>query len=87
MKVFSAKHAQTHFSDMLITVIKEPVTIEKHGKPSAVMISCEDYKRFEEMEDHFWYLKVKEAEEGGYATPEESEEFLANLFKDLDSEA
>lgn len=84
MKVFSAKHAQTHFSDMLITVIKEPVTIEKHGKPSAVLISCEDYKRFEvleEIENNYWAEKAFEAEKEGYLSVEETEEFLSSFLK------
>ena len=45
MKTFSAKKAKQHFGELMDTVQREPVSIEKHGRPVAVMISEVEYER------------------------------------------
>ena len=44
----SAKEARNNFSDLIGSVYynKEPVIVEKQGRPFAVVISPEDYERF-----------------------------------------
>jgi len=39
MKVFSAKDAKQHFGELIDTVQREPVSIEKHGRAVAVVLS------------------------------------------------
>ena len=43
MKTFSAKDAKQHFGELMDTVQREPVCIEKHGRPVAVMISNTEF--------------------------------------------
>ena len=43
MKTFSAKDAKQHFGELMDTVQREPVSIEKHGRPVAVMISNTEF--------------------------------------------
>lgn len=81
MKTMNAREAQSHFSEMMTTVIKEPVTIQKHGRPSAVLISYEEYKKFEQLEDLYWSLRAKQSEEEGYLSSEESTDLLSNILK------
>ena len=47
MEILSANKAKTHFGEMLMKVQKEPVQIDKNGKPVAVVISIEDYEATE----------------------------------------
>lgn len=44
----SAKEARNNFGDLIGSVYygKEPVIVEKQGRPFAVVISPEDYERF-----------------------------------------
>ena len=47
MQRMAAREAKTKFGELLNAAQREPVTIEKHGKPVAVMLSAEDYREFE----------------------------------------
>lgn len=46
MQSMAAKEAKTHFGELMDTVQREPVSIEKYGRPVAVMMSAEEYKQF-----------------------------------------
>ena len=48
MQNISANDAKSHFGQLLDTARREPVTIEKHGRPVAVILSTEDYKELEQ---------------------------------------
>ena len=45
MKAIAAKEAKNNFGEMMDTVQREPVTIEKHGRPVAVIMSTREYKK------------------------------------------
>ena len=45
MKFMSAGKAKNGFGLLIDTARAEPVTIEKHGRPVAVVLSVEEYKR------------------------------------------
>jgi prevent-host-death family protein len=47
MRSMAALEAKNRFGELLDTAQREPVTIEKHGRPVAVVISAEDYKEIE----------------------------------------
>lgn len=44
MTTISASEAKTHFGALMDKAQKEPVTIEKQGRPVAVVISFEEYQ-------------------------------------------
>ena len=46
MQSIAAKEAKTHFGELMDTVQREPVSIEKYGRPVAVVMSVEEYKQF-----------------------------------------
>ena len=48
MKNIAAREAKTHFGELLDTAQREPVTIEKHGRAVAVIMST---VQFQELED------------------------------------
>lgn len=49
MKKLAAREAKTHFGELMDTVQREPVSIEKHGRPVAVIMSMQEYKAIEVM--------------------------------------
>jgi len=47
MKKIASTKAKSNFGELLDTAQREPVTIEKQGRPVAVVVSIEDYKASE----------------------------------------
>ena len=45
MKVMAAGKAKNGFGLLIDTARAEPVTIQKHGRPVAVVLSVEEYER------------------------------------------
>ena len=64
MESIAAKEAKIHFGQLLDTAQREPVTIEKHGRPVAVIMSSHEY---EELKLAHLRAKLKEGEESGIA--------------------
>ena len=75
----SARDAKNRFGQMLDLAQREPVTIEKKGRPVAVVLSLRDYNHYEALEDELWALKAMQAEKEDWLTEEESADFLAKL--------
>ena len=48
MRTMSAKDAKNHFGELLMEAQKSPVTIEKNGKPIAVVYSYDDHHHIEQ---------------------------------------
>lgn len=82
MKTFSAKDAKQHFGELMDTVQREPVSIQKHGRPVAVVLSDVEYQEMKQ-EQLRSALAVGEAEldRGDYA-----DYSLEKLQAKLDSE-
>ena len=47
MTTMSANSAKSHFGELLDIARREPVTIEKHGRPVVVVLSTEEYEQLE----------------------------------------
>ena len=45
MKAIAAKEAKNNFGEMLDTVQREPIIIEKHGRAVAVVMSAQEYQQ------------------------------------------
>lgn len=45
MKAIAAKDAKNNFGEMLDTVQREPLSIEKHGRAVAVVMSAQAYRQ------------------------------------------
>ncbi len=81
MKTFAASEAKNEFGRLLDTAQREPVTIEKKGRPVAVLLSLEEYQRLEALDDAWWVARAEEAEkEGDWLGPEESEKLIRELL-------
>jgi antitoxin Phd len=76
MYTISAKEARNEFSALIDSVRNDPVQIQKNGKPVAVVISVEDYERFEMLDDLWWTEKAKKAKKQGYLSVKESDDII-----------
>lgn len=81
MQNINAREAQNNFGELMGKAIKSPVVIQKYNKPSAVLMSYEDYLRFSQYEDLYWALKAKEASKKGFLSKKDSEDFLDAILE------
>ncbi len=76
MGAVSAKEAQTRFGQLLDRAQKEDVSITRHDRGIAVIVSTERYEEMRRAEDAYWLDRAEKAAQGGFLSPEESVEFL-----------
>lgn len=81
MKTASATDVKNHFGEYLQSSLKEPLVIEKTGRPVAVMISMEDYERLQALEDAYWIRKAEEARSEGMLGVTATKKFIASKLK------
>lgn len=75
----SAKEAKTHFGLLLDMAQRRPVTIEKKGRPVAIVLSLHDFSHYEQLEDELLALKAAQAEKEGWLSEKDSADFLEQL--------
>lgn len=80
MTIVNSKEAQNHFGSLMSQVVKEPIVIQKYGKPSAVLIAYDKYEKFLEFEDLYWEIKAKQSAKQGFLSQKESDEFLNSIL-------
>ncbi len=62
MKSLNANEVKTQFGDVLLQVQREPLQINRNGKPVAVMLSMEDYQMMDEIKLRILKEKIARAE-------------------------
>jgi prevent-host-death family protein len=75
VKRLSSREARANFAELLGAVYytKEPVIVEKKGKPYAVMISPEQYDAIRQEEERTWQLIDELRQKNAQFDPEEIE--------------
>ena len=85
MQNISANEAKSHFGQLLDTARQEPVTIEKHGRPVAVIMSTEDYNELEQIKLEHLRAEMKvgidQLDKGESIEVDEAD--LGNLFDSI----
>ncbi len=76
MNTVNATYAKQNFGACVADAATQPVIIEKSGRPAVVMISYEEFRRLNEMEDAMWLQRAQDAAVGGYLSTEESDDFM-----------
>ncbi len=76
MKEAAATDVKNKFGQMLEAVMSEPITIEKKGRPVAVMMSIAEYERLVEIEDRYWGEKALKAIEEGFVSDSKAKTLL-----------
>ena len=76
MNTVNATYAKQNFGACVADAAKQPVVIEKSGRPAVVMISYEEFQRLSDLEDAMWLQRAQDAAAGGYLSVDESEDFM-----------
>jgi prevent-host-death family protein len=76
MKDVTATEIKNKFGQILEAALMEPVTIDKMGRPVAVLMSIGEYQRLTEIEDRCWGEKALKALEKGFLSEEEGNNWL-----------
>ena len=84
MKTVPAREAKNRFGRLIDDARVEAVTIEKHGRAVAVVMSASEYERLSSLEDTFWAARAETAEVEGRLTGDESEALLRSLLRAAD---
>jgi len=80
MRTFAAKEAKDGFGLLLDTAQREPVVIEKKGRPVAVVVSITDYERLESLEDAYWADRARKAVAGGFLNAAKSRDLVSEML-------
>jgi prevent-host-death family protein len=80
MHILAASDAKNLFGKMLDMAQRESVMIEKKGRAVAVIMSIQEYHRFEELENTLWGQKAYDAEKEGFVGTKQSDDILRNLL-------
>ena len=81
MQNIAAREAKIHFGELLDNAQREPITIEKHGRPVAVILSAHEYKALK-IERLRTELSVGEAQANRGEFVEQSVEEIIEELKD-----
>ena len=80
MRVLAAAEAKNGFGKMIDMAQRGPVTIEKKGRAVAVILSMEEYSKFESLENEFWSNKALEAINDGFIGKEKSANLMQRIL-------
>ena len=77
----NATQFKNHFGEYMQKVYQEPIIVEKSGKPSAVLISYDTFKRLSNLEDFYWGMRAEQAAKEGFLGTGKSEKKLKEYAK------
>lgn len=80
MKHVPAKEAKDGFGLLLDTAQREPVTIDKKGRPVAVVLSIAEFERLQALEEAWWAKQADAALRAGFIGKKASERLLRDLL-------
>ncbi len=80
----SVSEAKNNLGELLEFARKNPVKIERNGRPVVVVISTEEFDRMEALEDAWWALKAEEALKEGTLGTKASEKLLMEMLNAKD---
>jgi antitoxin Phd len=72
----NATNLKNQLGKYLEASIKEPVIVEKSGRPSAVLISYDEFQKLSHYEDFYWNALASQGENGGYLGVKETADRL-----------
>ena len=77
----NATSFKNHLGKYMECSIREPVIVEKSGRPSAVLISFDEFAKLSQYEDFYWSTHAAQAEASGYLGVEETHNRLKEYAK------
>jgi prevent-host-death family protein len=82
MKTVNATDVKNRLGEYLDAAMTEPVVVNRNGRGVAVFMSLAEYERLNAIEDAWWTMRARVAEQGGYLGPEKSMEALKSLLNE-----
>ena len=80
-KSLSAREAKNAFGRLLDDAQSTPITIEKHGRPVAIVLSIQEYCRLESLEDAYWSTQADNVlAKGDWAGAPQSAQVLQTIL-------
>lgn len=76
----SATEAKNHFGKLIDTARHQAVSIEKQGRPVAVLLSQEEYERLNELEELLLALQAEAILKEEFLSEDESKKLLNDLL-------
>lgn len=65
MQHVSSSEFKNQFGEYLAASRDEPITVEKSGRPVAVVLSPVEYEHLQRLEDLYWIARAEAAEAAG----------------------
>src|SRR5438876_11452108 len=82
----SATEVKNRFGEFLERALREPVEVEKSGRPVAVLLSREEYDRLQAMEDRYWGDRAIEAARSGHIGHDEAMRLLTDRLAEIEEQ-
>lgn len=84
MQHISSSEFKNQLGEYLALTRDEPITVQKSGKPIAVVLSPLEYEHLQRLEDLYWIARAQAAEAAGeWISHEEAVKLLADGLQRL----
>lgn len=85
MRTISATVFRHRFGEHLERLAREPVTVEKGGRPVAVVVSVQEWERLQALDDAWWAHTANAAARRGFLDPDETTKWLNSRLAEDDA--
>lgn len=86
MKTLTSTELRHKLGEVFEGLKLEPVVVEKSGRPVAVVLSYEDFVRYQELEDAWWGEKARQAAAEGLLSTDESASWLTERLNETQTD-
>jgi len=76
MKTINSTDMKNKMGQYFQMAMAEPISVERNGRPIAILLSVDEYERLTRIEDAYWGEKAKAAEAEGFLSEKETKEFI-----------
>lgn len=83
LKKVTATALKVKTGECLDMAQRQPLAVEKNGRPVAVLMAMEDYERLANLENDYWLARAEAAEKKGFAGTKASAKFLRDRLKSI----
>jgi prevent-host-death family protein len=81
MKIITATELKNKTAEAIELARSEPVSVEKNGRPSVVIISQADYDRMVKLENEYWLSRALQAEKSGFIGAKATSSFIQSELR------
>lgn len=85
MRTISSTAFRHRLGEHLEHVAREPLTVEKGGRPVAVVLSIHEWEHLQALEDAWWAREADAAAARGFLSPDETAHWLKSRLAQDDA--